>query len=105
MTIGIAGIGLMGAPIAQRLMEVGHEVAVWNRTAAKTKPLTDAGATVAATPSILAAMSETVITVLTDAAAIEGVYAGPSGLLSGEVGGKLFIEMSTVPPAAQAALA
>ena len=50
MQIGIAGIGKMGAAIAQRLMEVGHKVSVWNRSAAKTKPLADAGATVAATP-------------------------------------------------------
>ena len=43
MQIGIAGIGKMGAAIAQRLMEVGHKVSVWNRSAAKTKPLADAG--------------------------------------------------------------
>ena len=53
MHIGIAGIGKMGAAIAQRLMEVGHKVTVWNRSAAKTKPLADAGASVAATPAEL----------------------------------------------------
>jgi 3-hydroxyisobutyrate dehydrogenase len=54
MHIGIAGIGKMGAAIAQRLMEVGHQVTVWNRSAAKTKPVVDAGATLAATPAELA---------------------------------------------------
>jgi 3-hydroxyisobutyrate dehydrogenase len=98
MKIGVAGLGAMGAPIAARLMEVGHQVTVWNRTPDKTKPLAEAGATVAKTPAELASAVETVITILTDGAAIEAVYNGPSGLLSGDVKGKLFIEMSTVAP-------
>ena len=105
MQIGVAGLGAMGSAIAARLMEVGHQVTVWNRTAAKTKPLADAGAKVAANPAAVAAVSEAIITFLTDGAAIEAVYNGPSGLLSGDVKGKLFIEMSTVPPAVQIALA
>ena len=47
MHIGIAGIGNMGSNIGARLMEVGHTLTVWNRTAEKTKPLADAGASVA----------------------------------------------------------
>jgi len=105
MKIGVAGLGAMGNAIAARLLEVGHEVTVWNRTAAKTKPLADAGAKVAASPAAVAAASEAVITILTDAAAIDAVYDGASGLLSGDVAGKLFIEMSTVPPSVPAALA
>ena len=45
------------------------------------------------------------ITILTDGAAIDAVYNGPAGLLSGDVKGKLFIEMSTVPPGVELALA
>jgi 3-hydroxyisobutyrate dehydrogenase len=105
MDVGIAGVGKMGAAIALRLMEVGHKVTVWNRSADKTKPLADAGATVAATPAELAAKSEAIITILTDAAAIDTVYTGPSGLLTGVVVGKLFIDMSTVQPATEVALA
>ena len=81
MHIGIAGIGKMGTAIAQRLMEVGHKVSVWNRSADKAKPLADAGAAVVATPAELARATEAVITILTDAAAIDAVYNGPSGLL------------------------
>jgi len=95
----------MGAAVAARLMEVGHRVGVWNRTAAKARPLADAGARIAATPAALAAESEAVITLLTDGAAIDAVYTGPSGLLSGQAKGKLFIEMSTVPPQVPRALA
>ena len=105
MRIGIAGLGVMGAAVAARLMEVGHEVTVWNRTPGKTKALTDAGAKVAATPAELASAVEATITMLTDAAAIDAVYNGPNGLLSGDVKGKLLIEMSTVPPKVPLALA
>src|SRR5262245_12714424 len=105
MQIGIAGIGKMGAAIAQRLLEVGHKVTVWNRSADKLKPVTDAGATAAASPAELASQSEAVITLLTDAAAIDAVYHEGSGLLAGDVRGKLFIEMSTVQPATEVALA
>jgi len=105
MRIGVAGLGAMGSAIAGRLLESGHDVTVWNRTAAKTKPLADAGAKVAASPGAVAAASEAVITILTDGAAIDAVYNGPSGLLSGDVKGKLFIEMSTLPPGVATALA
>jgi 3-hydroxyisobutyrate dehydrogenase len=105
MRIGIAGLGRMGAAIGARLMEVGHPLTIWNRSAAKTKSLAGAGASVAATPKELAGTVEAVITILTDAAAIEAVYAGPNGLLAGEVKGKLFIEMSTVRPETEIALA
>ncbi len=105
MHIGIAGIGKMGAAIAQRLMEVGHRVTVWNRSPGKVKPVANAGAAIAATPAELASKAETIITILTDAAAIDAVYNGPSGLLAGNVKGKLFIEMSTVSPETPVALA
>jgi 3-hydroxyisobutyrate dehydrogenase len=103
MKLGIAGIGKMGAAIAARLIEAGHEVTVWNRTPGKAKAIT--GANVAASPTELAQNTEVVISILTDAAAQDAVYNGPSGLLQGDVAGKLFIDMSTVLPAAEVALA
>jgi 3-hydroxyisobutyrate dehydrogenase len=105
MHIGVAGLGRMGAAMAHRLIEVGHTLTVWNRTGAKAKPLVDAGAKVVQTPADLAGSVEAVITILTDAAAVEAVYHGPSGLLSAAVKGKLFIEMSTVRPETEIALA
>jgi 3-hydroxyisobutyrate dehydrogenase len=105
MRIGIAGLGRMGTAMAERLMEVGHELTVWNRSPDKTKALVDAGATAAATPADLAASVEAIITILTDAKALDAVYRGPSGLLSGDLAGKLIIEMSTVQPDTEAALA
>jgi 3-hydroxyisobutyrate dehydrogenase len=105
MQVGVAGLGAMGAAIAARLIEVGHQVTVWNRTPEKAKPLAEAGAKVVGSPAEVAAASEAVITILTDGKAIDDVYNGPKGLLSGDAKGKLFIEMSTVPPKVETDLA
>jgi 3-hydroxyisobutyrate dehydrogenase len=95
----------MGAAMAARLAEVGYQVSGWNRSAEKAKPLADAGVTIVETPAALAAGADTIITSLTDSAALDAVYGGRDGLLSGPVEGRLFIEMSTVPPATETALA
>lgn len=105
MKIGVVGIGKMGAAIADRLMKQGHEVTVWNRTAEKTRALAQAGAHAAKTPAELAQRCEIVLSILTDAAAIALAYDGSDGLLSANIAGKLFIEMSTVRPDTQRALA
>lgn len=96
MHIGIAGIGKMGVAIGLRLLELGHTLTVFNRSPDKLQPLKQAGASVVASPAELARAAETIITILTDAAAIAAVYEGQAGLLAGDVRGKLFIEMSTV---------
>jgi 3-hydroxyisobutyrate dehydrogenase len=93
MKIGIAGTGRMGAAIAARLSGLGHEMMVWNRSADKARAT---GFKVAETPQALAGACEAVISIVTDAAAVQSLYAQ---LLSGNVNGKLFIEMSTVRPA------
>ena len=104
MKIGIAGTGRMGEAIGFRLMGLGHELTVWNRTPEKTKGLAAAGAKVSASPAALVGAVDIVITILTDARAIDALYHGPQGLLSGNVAGKLFIEMSTVQPEIEVAL-
>src|SRR5947209_110466 len=105
MHVGIAGIGKMGAAIALRLIELGHQLTVWNRSPDKLQPIIDAGATAGASPAELAQRAELVISILTDAAAIDNVYNGPGGLLTADVRGKLFIEMSTVRPQSEIKLA
>lgn len=88
----------MGSSIAQRLMSVGHEVAVWNRSLAKTKPLTDVGAKLFASPAELVAGCEVIIVMLLNDAATEAVYREPNGILKSKLAGKLVIDMSTVRP-------
>jgi 3-hydroxyisobutyrate dehydrogenase len=98
MKIGVCGTGRMGSSIAQRLMSVGHEVGVWNRNAAKTKPLVDAGAKLFGSPAELADGCDVTIVMLLNDAATEAVYGMPNGLLKAKLAGKLLIDMSTVRP-------
>jgi 3-hydroxyisobutyrate dehydrogenase len=98
MKIGVCGTGRMGAAIAQRLIAVGHEVGVWNRDSKKTKPLTDAGAKLYASPAELVEGCEAVIAMLLNDAATEAVYQGPQGILKSKIAGRLIIDMSTVRP-------
>ncbi len=105
MNVGVAGLGRMGSAIAARLIETGNKITVWNRSAEKCRPLVAAGADVAASAAALADRTDAVITILTDGAAIDAVYRGPSGLLSGNVAGKLFVDMSTAPSHVETQLA
>jgi 3-hydroxyisobutyrate dehydrogenase len=105
MKIGIAGTGRMGIAIGLRLMSQGAEIVAWNRTKDRTKALADAGATIVSTPAELVKAVDTVITILTNAEAIDATYRGKDGLLSGDVTGRLFIEMSTVTPETEKKLA
>ena len=98
MKIGVCGTGRMGASIAQRLIALGHEVAAWNRNQAKTRPLVDAGARTLATPAALVEGCDTIVVMLLNDAASEGVYRGPNGILKTKLAGKLIIDMSTVRP-------
>ena len=99
MKIGIAGTGKMGTAIAKRLLRLGHQLSVWNRNPARAQALLDLGASAADSPRELAQSNELVISMLTDEAALDQVYLGQAGLLSGDVKQTLFIDMSTVKPA------
>lgn len=98
MKIGVCGTGRMGSAIAQRLMSVGHEVGVWNRNSAKTKPLIDAGAKLFASPAELVEGCEVAVVMLLNDAATEAIYRGPNGVLQGKLAGRLVIDMSTIRP-------
>jgi len=95
----------MGTAIAWRLIERGHEVRVWNRTADNAREALQAGAQWSATLDELANASEVVISFLLDNAAVERVYLGTNGLLTGRVEGRLLVDMSTVSPGTHARIA
>src|SRR5258705_1441380 len=98
MRIGIAGTGRMGTAIARRLLEKGHQVGVWNRTAENASEAREAGAQWNPDLTDLVNEYDIVISFLLDNAAVERVYLGPKGILNGRVEGRLFIDMSTVSP-------
>ncbi|MFI6826453.1 NAD(P)-dependent oxidoreductase [Kribbella sp. NPDC050241] len=96
--LAFIGLGLMGTPMATRLLEAGHDVTVWNRTAEKTKPLTDRGAAAASTPMEAIAGVDAAITMVTNAEALEQVVFGEDGVAAALAPGQLLIDMSTVGP-------
>ncbi len=95
MKIGFLGLGQMGAGIAANLVKAGHEVVVWNRSAAKVKALLALGAQAAATPRHAAAECDLVMTMLADDAALQAVCYGADGLMAG-LGQGLHVSMSTI---------
>lgn len=103
--IGFLGTGLMGAPMARRLVDAGHDVAVWNRTRDKAEPLAAAGAEVAGTPGEAAAGREVVVTMVTGPDALEAVLFGDDGAAAAMEPGALLVDMSTVGPDAVRAVA
>jgi 3-hydroxyisobutyrate dehydrogenase-like beta-hydroxyacid dehydrogenase len=99
-SIAFLGLGLMGTPMAARLLEAGHDVCVWNRTTAKTRPLADRGATVAPTAAKAAAGVDIAITMVANPDALGQVVFGEDGLAATLAPGQLLIDMSTVGPEA-----
>jgi 3-hydroxyisobutyrate dehydrogenase-like beta-hydroxyacid dehydrogenase len=96
MRIGFLGLGKMGTPMALRLLAAGHELAVWNRTEGRTKPLLREGAIAAATPAEAELGADAVITMLFDDAANEEVLFGANGLVDALEPGALHIACSTI---------
>jgi 3-hydroxyisobutyrate dehydrogenase-like beta-hydroxyacid dehydrogenase len=96
MRIGFIGLGNMGAPIAANLVRAGHEVVVWNRSAAKARPLQDAGAVLAESPKGAAGGADVVFTMLADDSALDAVMSGENGLLAGLRSAALHVSLSTI---------
>jgi len=100
MKIGFVGLGSMGAAIAANLIESGHEVHVFNRTAARAERLREAGAQVAASPAQAARLADVVFTMVADDAAHTAVTFGEAGIASTLKPGAVHISMSTISVAA-----
>jgi 3-hydroxyisobutyrate dehydrogenase-like beta-hydroxyacid dehydrogenase len=96
MKIGFLGLGNMGTPMALRLLAAGHELSVWNRSEARTKPLIHEGAIAAATPAEAELGSDAIITMLSDDAAYEEVLFGVHRLIDALSPGALHISCSTI---------
>jgi 3-hydroxyisobutyrate dehydrogenase-like beta-hydroxyacid dehydrogenase len=88
----------MGRLIAARLMAAGHEVTGWNRSRAKADTLEAAGMGWGDTPRAVAAVSDVVFSIVTDAKAVEAVALGPDGILAGMRNGGIYLDMSTISP-------
>ena len=94
-TVAVLGTGIMGEPMARNLLKAGFTVRVWNRTADKAQPLAADGATVCATPREAADGADFVVTMLSDADAIESIVDGEDGPFT-EQHKPVWLQMSTV---------
>ncbi len=96
--IAFLGTGLMGAPMARRLLHAGCSLTVWNRNTDKAKALESDGATVAASPVEAVDGADIVITMLTDGKAVGDVLF-ESGCADRLAKGAKVIDMSSIAPA------
>jgi 3-hydroxyisobutyrate dehydrogenase-like beta-hydroxyacid dehydrogenase len=103
--LGFIGLGEMGSRISRRLLDAGHSVTVFNRTKAKAQPLLDAGMQWAESPRAVAEAAGVIFSMVTDTKALRAIADGPDGILSGLGPSKIYVDMSTVSPAASRALA
>jgi 3-hydroxyisobutyrate dehydrogenase len=103
--VALLGLGTMGAGMAANLLKAGFSLSVYNRTAAKAKALTGAGAQFAATPAEAAKNASVIISMLSDDTASREVWLGSDGALEAAGKGAILIESSTVSPAWIAELA
>jgi 3-hydroxyisobutyrate dehydrogenase len=98
MRIGFIGLGTMGAPMARRLIDAGHDLTVHNRTRVREEPLAEAGARRAATPREAAEGAELVITIVGDSPDVRQVVLGEDGAVHGMRPGAVLVDMSTIAP-------
>ena len=98
MKVGLVGLGRMGRAIVARLKENGFEVTGWDRDDVAMKAGTDKGMTAAPHPRAVADSANVVISIITEDNGVKHVFRGKDGFLSGDVRGKLFIDMSTLQP-------
>ena len=103
--IGVVGLGGMGSGIAGRLLDTGHQVSVFNRTASAADPLVARGARRASTPAEAVERGGIVITMVANDAALEAVAAGDGGFLDKLGQGGIHISMSTISAALARSLA
>lgn len=107
MRIAFLGLGIMGSRMAANLLAAGHELTVWNRTAATAAEwgARHPGAAVAGSPAEAAAEADLIITMVVDGPDVEAVLLGPDGAATSAPAGTLVADMSTIAPAAAEALA
>lgn len=96
--IGFIGTGLMGKPMAKRLLNANYELICYNRTKSKADELIGSGAQWSENPREVAERSDVVISMVSNNAALEEIALSEYGVLNGLGRGNIHIDMSTVSP-------
>ncbi|MCM1969439.1 NAD(P)-dependent oxidoreductase [Streptomyces sp. G1] len=97
-TVGFIGLGLLGTPVARRLLQAGHPLVVWNRTGPKMAPLIEEGAQGAASPADVMRRSDIVFVCVHDAEAVEEVVFGANGIADTAGPAALVVDHSSIHP-------
>ncbi len=97
-SIGFIGLGIMGKPMSQHLMNAGYALTVLDVVKPAVEELKALGAKAGASPKDVAAQSDVIITMLPDSPQVEEVVFGKDGLIEGLRTGSLVIDMSTIMP-------
>ncbi len=100
LKVGFAGLGIMGQPMARRLLTAGFPLVVFDLSHARCEPLIAAGASGAESLKELAAQSDVVITMVPDTPDVESALFGERGVSFGLKPGSIVIDMSTISPSA-----
>ncbi len=102
--VGWIGVGKMGLPMCRNLLRAGFAVTAFNPTRAKLAPLLEEGASEAASCR-QAAAAPVIVSMVSNDAALRSVALGAEGVLEAAAPGSVFVDMSTVSPAASAKVA
>ena len=97
-TVGVVGLGAMGAPMARNLLKGGHRVTVFARRPDAMAPLISAGASGASSPAEVASKSDVTVTMVIDTDAVEDVALGKHGIVEGARSGSVVVDHSTIDP-------
>ena len=98
LKVGWIGLGKMGLPMAENVIKGGFPMKVYNRTAAKAKPLADKGAEIVDSPKAAGSDVDVIISMIADDTALVDVSCGPDGCFQTAKSGAIYIDMSTVSP-------
>ncbi|SHE98224.1 2-hydroxy-3-oxopropionate reductase [Modicisalibacter ilicicola DSM 19980] len=97
--IGFLGTGIMGAPMARRLAEAGHQIRAWNRTASKAEALLPLGVEIGSTPARTVEESDVVIVMLSSGPVCDDILLAPQGVLDAMRRDSTLVVMSSIPVA------
>src|SRR6478735_9197739 len=99
MQIGFIGLGNLGTPIAENLLQQHKQLLVYNRTASKAQPLINKGAVLCESVKELAEKCDIVFSMVSDDAALNHIVKSEDGLAANMKEGSIHVSMSTILPA------
>ncbi|NPV57381.1 MAG: NAD-binding protein [Anaerolineae bacterium] len=105
MKVGYIGLGLMGKSIARNIMKAGFPLVVHNRSQGAVEELVGEGAAAAGTPAEVASQVDVIFTNLPDTPDVEKVILGTNGIIQAARAGLIWVDNSTIKPAAARHLA